>query len=57
MLTPTPMGDPGNFAGGDRDSADPVRWSRAHDLFQAALELPLDQRQAFLGFRVVLMTV
>ena len=27
----------------DRDSADPVRWARAHDLFQAALDLPPDE--------------
>lgn len=36
---------------GSRDppeSADPVRWARAQDVFHAALELPLEQRAAYL---------
>lgn len=47
MLAAIPMGERGSSAGGYRDSSDPVRWARAHDLFQAALDLPPGQRQAF----------
>ena len=45
------MGERGSSARGYRDSSDPVRWARAHDLFQAALDLPPDQRQAFVDSR------
>jgi TolB-like protein/tetratricopeptide (TPR) repeat protein len=45
------MGERGSSASGYRNSSDPVRWARAHDLFQAALDLPADQRQAFVDTR------
>jgi TolB-like protein/tetratricopeptide (TPR) repeat protein len=41
------MGDRVSSARGYRDSSDPVRWARAHDIFQSALDLRPDQRQAF----------
>ena len=45
------MRERGSSARGHRDTSDPVRWARAHDLFQAALELPPDQRQTFVNSR------
>jgi TolB-like protein/tetratricopeptide (TPR) repeat protein len=36
---------------GHPNSSDPVRWARAHDLFLAAVDLPLEQREAFVDSR------
>jgi TolB-like protein/Tfp pilus assembly protein PilF len=41
------MPDPGRSARHSRDSADPVRWARAHDIFNAALERPVEERGPF----------
>jgi eukaryotic-like serine/threonine-protein kinase len=50
MLTPTSMRLPGSSGNGDCGaSADPVRWAKTHDIFHAALALPLDQRAEFLA--------
>ena len=41
------MSETGSSPGRGGDSADPVRWARAHDVFHAALERPAGQRPAF----------